>query len=136
MNFLKNVGESVAAALSPLGKWLLVCPLLPAEPLVIWCAGGCLWLPLGYHGGMVAPWPETGKDGLPQVSLCQMLYHRPLECSSMNQPLVGMIPVGRGDQAQLQSWPVSFCLLVLRAKQPLFSPDVNLGVSSRTWVSS
>lgn len=22
MNFLKNVGESVAAALSPLGKWL------------------------------------------------------------------------------------------------------------------
>lgn len=32
VNFLKNVGESVAAALSPLGECLPVCPLLPARP--------------------------------------------------------------------------------------------------------
>lgn len=41
MNFLKNVGESVAAALSPLGECLPVCPLVPVRPF---SDSGCKWL--------------------------------------------------------------------------------------------
>lgn len=78
MNFLKNVGESVAAALSPLGKCWPVYPLIPAGVLIAPCVSGCLQLSaeiLQRNGNTL----ETSKAWWPQVNLCQALYHRPLK---------------------------------------------------------
>lgn len=72
MNFLKNVGESVAAALSPLGKWLPLSVDSSVSRTSGWLSGGPAPGILDRGGDCHAL--ATGEHLLAQRDLCHVLH--------------------------------------------------------------